>query len=78
MRFVGRLAAQASPDGADKFQRYFEAGPGQIRGHDVFIGVRMREVFALATEFVDTPPGEIERLLDSSVHEVRARPRASS
>jgi 3-methyladenine DNA glycosylase AlkD len=32
---------------------------------------RMRDVFALAKQFVDLPPAEIDRLLDSEVHLVR-------
>jgi 3-methyladenine DNA glycosylase AlkD len=33
--------------------------------------VRMGEVFALARQFVDLPSSEIDKLLDSDVHEVR-------
>jgi 3-methyladenine DNA glycosylase AlkD len=32
---------------------------------------RMRDVFALAQQFIDLPVDEIDRLLDSEVHEVR-------
>jgi 3-methyladenine DNA glycosylase AlkD len=71
-QFVVRLVTYAAPAEADKLQRYFKAGPGQYGEGDVFAGVRMRDVFALAKEFVDMPSGEIERLLDSPVHEVRA------
>lgn len=71
-QFVARLATHAAPGEAAKLRRYFKSGPGQYGERDVFIGVRMRDVFALAKEFVDMPPGEIERLLDSPVHEVRA------
>lgn len=38
---------------------------------DTFIGVRMGQVFALAKEFIEMPPGEIEKLLESPIHEVR-------
>jgi 3-methyladenine DNA glycosylase AlkD len=38
---------------------------------DVIMGVRMGQVFALAKEFINMPLGEIEKLLDSPVHEVR-------
>ncbi|HEX5809707.1 MAG TPA: DNA alkylation repair protein [Anaerolineales bacterium] len=41
-------------------------------GGDQFMGVPMRNVFALAKEFIDMPPDEIEKLLDSPIHEVRA------
>ena len=32
----------------------------------------MGQVFSLAKEFIDMPPDEIEKLLDSKIHEVRA------
>jgi hypothetical protein len=36
------------------------------------MGVRMGKVFALAKEFIEMTPGEIEKLLESPIHEVRA------
>ena len=39
---------------------------------DTFVGLRMGEVFRLAEAFIDLPCSEIETLLDSPVHEVRA------
>lgn len=66
-RFVERLNEHRSATGAADIQRYFKHGEG-----DVFIGVRMGQVFALAKEFIAMPPAEIERLLDNPVHEARA------
>jgi hypothetical protein len=66
-RFIERLTAHRSPEELEKYRRYFKVGDG-----DEFIGVRMGQVFALAKEFVELPPGEIERLLESPIHEVRA------
>ena len=71
-QFVERLQAYRSPDELEKIQRYFKTGPGQYGEGDVFIGVRMGQVFALAEEFIAMPPEEIEKLLDSPIHEVRA------
>jgi 3-methyladenine DNA glycosylase AlkD len=71
-RFVTRLASHISPEQRDAARRYFKTGPGDYGEGDVFVGVRMRDVFALAKEFVDMPPDEIESLLESPVHEVRA------
>ena len=71
-RFVARLATHVSPEERAKVSRYFKTGPGDYGEGDVFAGVRMRDVFALAKEFVDMPPAEIEALLESPVHEVRA------
>lgn len=39
---------------------------------DQSMGVHMRDVFALAKEFIDMPPEQIEKLLESPIHEVRA------
>jgi len=38
---------------------------------DVSIGVRMGQVFALAKEYMNMPLDEVEKLLESSIHEVR-------
>lgn len=38
---------------------------------DVIWGVRMGQVFALAKEFVDMPLDEVEKLLESPIHEAR-------
>jgi 3-methyladenine DNA glycosylase AlkD len=38
---------------------------------DVIWGVRMGQVFALAKEFMDMPLDEVEKLLESSIHEAR-------
>lgn len=71
-RFVERLRAKASAEQLAKIQRYFKTEPGDYGEGDLFIGVRMGEVFALAKEFVRMPLTEIELLLDDTAHEVRA------
>jgi 3-methyladenine DNA glycosylase AlkD len=38
---------------------------------DKIIGVRMGQVFALAKEFIEMPLEEVEKLLDSPIHEAR-------
>ena len=70
--FVKKLKTYTSPVELAKIQRYFKNGKGEYGESDVFIGVRMGQVFALAKEFIDMAPGEIEKLLESPVHEVRA------
>jgi 3-methyladenine DNA glycosylase AlkD len=67
-RFVERLTAYRSPDQLRKYQRAFKVA----EGGEEFIGVRMGQVFALAKEFIELPPAELERLLESPIHEVRA------
>ena len=58
------LKARSSPEEREKTLRYFKNTDG-----DQFIGVRMGQVFANAKEFIDMTPGEIEKLLDSKIHE---------
>jgi 3-methyladenine DNA glycosylase AlkD len=71
-RFVQALVTYRSPEQRDKYRRYFKLDEGQYGEGDVFIGVRMGQVFSLAKEFIDMPPEDIEKLLESPIHEVRA------
>lgn len=71
-RYVERLQEHASPVEREKIRRYFKSGEGQYGEGDVFLGVRMGQVFSLSDEFKEMPVGEIERLLASPIHEVRA------
>ena len=66
-RFIEMLKERSSPEEREKTLRYFKNIDG-----DQFIGVRMGQVFANAKEFIDMTPDEIEKLLDSKIHEVRA------
>ena len=69
-RFIERLKTYQSPAEREKIQRYFKT-PSNSEV-DQFIGVRMGQVFALAKEFITMTPDEIEKLLESKIHEVRA------
>lgn len=71
-QFIERIKARRSPEEAKKYLRYFKTGKGEYGEGDKFIGVRMGQVFALAKEFIDMPPSEINKLLESPIHEVRA------
>lgn len=71
-RFAERLKTYRSANELKKIQRYFKTGEGQYGEGDEFMGVRMGQVFALAKEFVEMPPDEIEKLLENPIHEVRA------
>lgn len=68
--FVAALEAEASPEERVKYERYFP--PATMRAGDAFAGVPMGRVFELAAEFSDLDLREIERLLDSDIHEARA------
>lgn len=67
--FVRRLKAHQSNDELNKIGRYFKEQPTK---DDYFIGVKMGNVFALGKEFKDMPVAEIEKLMESPIHEVRA------
>jgi 3-methyladenine DNA glycosylase AlkD len=60
-----------------KLKTYRPVSKSEGRSHlasdaeDIVWGVRMGQVFALAKEFIDMPLEEIEKLLESPVHEVR-------
>lgn len=61
----------ASAEDALFLQGFFKTGPGEYGEGDVFIGVRMGPVRAIAKQFRDLPLNEIQKLLDSKVHEHR-------
>lgn len=71
-RFIERLKSLQSDEELRKYQRYFKFDAGKQPKDDRFIGVRMGEVFNLAKEFIEMPPDEIEKLLESPIHEIRA------
>jgi 3-methyladenine DNA glycosylase AlkD len=70
-QFIERLDAHRSPAELKKYHRFFKFDEDKPDEGDVFIGVRMGQVFALAKEFIEMPLGEIEKLLESPIHEVR-------
>jgi len=65
------LQKYASTERALQAQRFFKTGEGQYGAGDVFIGVRMPANRAVARQFKDLPLGEVQKLLDSRVHEHR-------
>ena len=70
--FIAGLAERATDENAASAQRYFKTGPGEYGEGDIFIGVRMGSVFALAKSSLGMPIAELEKLLDSPIHEARA------
>ncbi len=71
-KFIERLYAISSAKEAENTKRYFKSGEGEYGEGDKFIGVRMGQLFAVAKEFIEMPVGELEKLLESPVHEIRA------
>ena len=69
--FIKKLKTLTSAAELKKIQVYFKSGEGQYAEGDTFIGVRMGTVFDLAKEFMEMEPSEIEKLLESPIHEAR-------
>src|SRR6187549_1540931 len=70
--FIAQLKNHQSDAELKNLQRYFKTGEGDYGHGDKFMGVKMGTLFALAKEFGEMPIGEIEKLLESPIHEVRA------
>ncbi len=71
-QFIERLEAHRSEEQREQYKKYFKLGEGEYGEGDEFIGVRMGQVFDLAKEFIEMAPDEIEKLLESEIHEARA------
>lgn len=70
--FIEQVKKLQSDDELIKIKKYFKINTGGYSEHDVFIGVKMGELFSLAKEYGEMPIDEIEKLLESEIHEVRA------
>ncbi len=70
-QFIEKLETLRSDEASANYQRYFKTGKGEYGEGDIFMGVRMGQIFALAKEFIETPLVEIEKLLESPIHEIR-------
>jgi len=64
-QFIKRLEALRSPQAAKSHSHLASDHADKI------MGVRMGHIFALAKEFIDTSLNEVEKLLESPIHEVR-------
>ena len=65
------LAKHGNVDDAVFLQRFFKTGPGQYSEGDQFIGVRVPAMRRISKEFKDIPLAEVQKLLDSPIHEHR-------
>lgn len=70
--FTKRLKGLQSDEELRKIQRYFKFDMKKQPKDDYFIGVKMGNVFALGKEFSEMPVTEIEKLMESPIHEIRA------
>lgn len=65
------LAAFARLNRVSDYLRFFKAGPGEYGEGDEFIGVRVPDSRIVAKDHKDLPLSEIQKLLDSPIHEER-------
>lgn len=70
--FIAKLKHHQSDKELLKIQQYFKSGKGEYGEGDQFMGVQMGKVFGVAKEFMAMNLMEVEKLLESKVHEVRA------
>ena len=70
--FIERLKQYQSDNELKKISRYFKSGDGQYAEGDQFMGIKMGVLFSLAKEFAGMPVPELEKLLESKIHEIRA------
>lgn len=70
--FMKALEVHRSDEEREKYGRYFRTGKGEYGEGDVFMGVRMGQVFELAKRARGMPVEELETLLESPIHEARA------
>lgn len=70
--FIEKMKAHQSDEELKKIQKYFKSGKGQYGEGDKFMGIRMGTLFKLAKEFMEMSTTELEKLLESPVHEIRA------
>lgn len=66
-----QLRALSSPEVAVVLQRFFKTGPGQYGEGDVFLGIKVPPLRALAKQHRAAGLGTIAALLDSRYHEER-------
>jgi 3-methyladenine DNA glycosylase AlkD len=65
------LAAASDPEDARNLARFFKTGKGQYGAGDKFVGVRVPATRAIARDFADLSPADLNDLLDSEFHEHR-------
>jgi 3-methyladenine DNA glycosylase AlkD len=65
------LATFVNPEKAAHFPKFFKAGPGQYGEGDIFLGVTVPNVRAVAKQFAGLTEAELYELMQSPIHEHR-------
>jgi 3-methyladenine DNA glycosylase AlkD len=65
------LKKQANPEKAKVYLRFFKTGKGEYGEGDRFLGIKVPVLRQISKQFKDLSLGEIQELLDSSIHEER-------
>jgi 3-methyladenine DNA glycosylase AlkD len=68
---IKELNKHQSDKELEHIQRYFKMEDGDYGHGDKFIGIRMGTIFGLAKQYSAMPIKEIEKLMESDVHEYR-------
>jgi 3-methyladenine DNA glycosylase AlkD len=66
-----RLRELGNEQTAQVLQRFFKTGPGQYGQGDLFRGIKVPVLRALAKEYATLAPAGVETLLQSAIHEER-------
>jgi 3-methyladenine DNA glycosylase AlkD len=68
---MAALARYSSPEKAAFAQHFFKTAPGHYGEGDEFLGLRVPEIREVCKAFKDLPLPEVQKLLDSNIHEHR-------
>lgn len=69
--FIAELQKYVVGEKAEFFPRFFKTGEGEYGEGDKFIGVTVPNIRLVCKQFKDLPLTEVQRLLDSPIHEHR-------
>ncbi|MDR1457736.1 MAG: DNA alkylation repair protein [Puniceicoccales bacterium] len=68
---VEEIESFGSPSSAKQCERFFQVGPGQYGHGDKFCGASVPDLRKVAKKYSNISFGEIEKLLQNSLHEAR-------
>lgn len=70
-QLIKKAKSKATQKRKNTNEWFFKTGPGEYGEGDKFIGLSMPQARVLAKEFITLPRAEIQKLLNSPLHEVR-------